>query len=161
MTTEHETVVHLVPTPYRGTVDRRKAGAGIVGGLVIVGGAVLRVINGGQSELSFFGALLAAVVVVAVVVLYGYMRFKNATVFVSGSDIGITNAFRIRKKLDSSEVVSLRKTVELEYGRSVGVLLIVTRDPKRVLRFKGGDRLQPGGIDRIAGEIAVPVEGSW
>jgi hypothetical protein len=161
MSTGHETVVHLVPTPYRSTVDRRKAAAGIVGGLVIVGGTVLRVINGGQSELSFFGALLLAVMILALLVLYGYMRFKNATVFVSATEIGITNAFGMRTKVDSTEVESLRKTLEPEYGRMVGVLLIVTKDPKRVLRFKGGDRLQPGGIDRIASEIGVPIQGAW
>ena len=161
MASEPETVVHLARDPYRGNVDRRKAAAGIVGGLVLVGAAAVRVINGGQTEQSFFGDLLLGVVIVALVVVFSYMWFKNRTVFVSGSEIGITNAFGMRTKVDSREVVSLRKTVELQYGRTIGVLLIVTKDPKRVLRFKGGDRLQPGGIDRIAGEIGVPVQGSW
>src|SRR5260221_2844390 len=106
---------------------------------------------------------MLVVLVVGLVVLYVYMRLWNASLYVRGAHIGVTNAFGIGSEVPTREVVCLRRTAVGSPGRtkSVGVLLVVTRDPKQLLRFYGADRLEEGGVDRVAAAIQAPLEGSW
>lgn len=57
----------------------------------------------------------------------------------------------------------LHRTAEVWTGERLprGVLFIVTKDRKKSLRFGGGDRLESGGLERIAAQVGVPIEGSW
>jgi hypothetical protein len=158
-----EIILHLVWTPYRGNVGRKPAVAGLVGGASIVAAGVLRVLYGGQSGWTFLMAILAGLVIVGLVVLYGYLRFWNATVFLAGDRIGVTNALGLRHSVAIREVDSLLRKTErpTQRERPIGILVIVTKDPKRSVRFAGGNRLEPGGIERIAERIHVPIQGSW
>jgi len=107
--------------------------------------------------------VLIALFIVGMLVLYGYLRFWNASVFMREGEVGVTNWLGMTRSVPANSVDHFRRTAEVWTGESKprGVLFIVTKDPKRSLHFGGGDRLEPGGLERIAQRIGVPIEGSW
>jgi len=68
-----------------------------------------------------------------------------------------------RREIAAETVERFTKEYEDPYGtnRPIAVLRVVTRDPKRALRIRGANGLEPGGIERIASAIRIPVEGAW
>src|SRR5690242_10332755 len=103
-------VVHLVPTPRRSdsTTVRIAAGA-VFGVLVLLLAAFARVATGGQDPRTLVIGLVLALITIGLVVAYGYLRFYNATVFVVGDKVGVTNAIRLRTQVPINRVVRLRK----------------------------------------------------
>ncbi len=96
-------IVHLVSAPMKpGSVDRRLMASGTFVGLAVVGAAVFRVINGGQGVASFLASLLVAAFGIWLLFVYAWMRVRNATLYVRGNRIGITNALGIRRELPTS-----------------------------------------------------------
>jgi len=140
----------------------RVAAAGAVGGLLFVVAAIARVAAGGQSAWSFLLAMALAVLIFALLLGYAYMRQANATIFIHGGRVGFTNAIRLQKSLPIEDVDRFQRTVELDQAKQpVCVLLIVSKDNRRVLRFSGANRLEDGGVERIASEVGVSIVGSW
>lgn len=156
-------MIHLVPTPRRpSSIDRRVAMGGVVAGSAFVVAALVRIATGGQDPRTFLLAVACAVLIVGGVFLYGYLRLWNATVFCDGVRIGVTNALGLPASLRISDVDHLEKVIETDSaGKPVAALLIMSKGKKRVLRFKGADRLQPGGLESIASEVGVQINGSW
>jgi hypothetical protein len=136
---------------------------GLVGAFSIVLAGVLRVFYGGQNLSGFLAAILAGVAMFMLFILYTDLRFRNATVYLTAGRVGITDAFGFRHEVSAAEVDRLIKTVESPNKRrdSEAVLLIVTKQRRRVLRFSRADRLEAGGVEQVAAAIGVPVEGSW
>jgi hypothetical protein len=157
-------VLHLTNTPpnfWKGRVDTRLALSGIVGGLIVVIGAAVREALTGGGQL--FAELLIAAAIIALLFLYGYMRLWNASVFMRSGRIGVTNWLGLSRSVPVESVDHFHRTAEVWTGEQLprGVLFIVTKDRRTSLRFGGGDRLEPGGLERIAARIGVPIEGSW
>lgn len=157
-------IIHLVNTPnfWKGRrTDTRRAAYGAIGGLVLVIGAALREALTGTGDV--LADLLIAVAILGLLVLYAYMRLWNATVFVRGGRVGTTNWLGISRSVPAESVDHLHRTAEVWTGEQLprGVLYIVTTSPKKSLRFGGGDRLEPGGLERLAAKIGVVIEGSW
>src|SRR5207248_8711570 len=134
---------------------------GVVGGLVIVIGAAVRQAMTGEGQL--FVDFLVALAIVGLLFVYAYMRLWNATVFVRDDKVGVTDWLGLSRSVPKVSVDHFRRTAEVWTGERLprGVLFIVTRDRKRSLRFGGGDRLEPGGLERIAERVGAPIEGSW
>lgn len=160
---DDELVLHLVDTPnfWKGRVDRRLGVSGAVGGLVIVIAAAVRAASTGDGQL--FADILVGSAIFGLVVLYGYMRRWNATVFIKSGRVGTTNWLGLSRSVPASSVDHFHRTAELWTGEKLprGVLFIVTTDGRSSLRFAGGDRLEPGGLERIAAKIGVSIQGSW
>jgi hypothetical protein len=156
-------IVHLVNARMKpGSVDRRLMASGTFVGLAVVGAAVLRVINGGQGVASFLASLLVAAFGIWLLFVYAWMRVRNATLYVTEDRIGITNALGIRREIPISMVDHLRiSAANTKVPTPLGVLQIVAKDPTKTIRFRGGDRLEPGGIERVARAVNVALEGSW
>jgi hypothetical protein len=135
----------------------------LIGGLSVVLAGVLRVIYGGQDPTGFAVAVLAGFVMFGLFIGYWLLRFRNATVYFRDGRVGLTDAFGLRHELSAADVGQIIKKVENPYKNreSVAVLLIFSKRGKRVLRFTRADRLEPGGVERLAAAIGVPVEGSW
>jgi hypothetical protein len=130
--------------------------------LVLVLAAVVRVATGGQDPRTFLLAIGVAIVVIAGLVGYGYLRLWNATVYCRNGRIGVTNAFGLKTEVAVNDVDKLKRAVK---GDAAGIpdptLEIVLRDRRRVVRFTGADRLEPGGLERVASKCGLPIEGSW
>lgn len=164
MASGDDVVVHLVVSRLpAGSYDPKFFAPYVVGGLAVVGVGVLRVLFGGQDAVAFVSAVLLAAVIVGFVVLYGYLRFWNATVYLHRDHVGTTNAFGLRRAVHVRDVDYLLLTQEPKKGmaRLIGVLQIVTKNRNNTIRFSGGERLEPGGIERLAAAIGVPIQGSW
>ena len=157
-------VLHLARSRTKsGGVDRRIV-ASIIGGVVLVLAALFRVLAGSQSAQSLEVDFVIALVVLGAVVLYAVLQFRNTSVYVKGGRIGITNALGIGRDVAVSEVIRLSKASEdpaYRGGKPVNVLVIVTSNPRHVLRLRGADQLDNGGADRLASAINVPLDGSW
>jgi len=136
---------------------------GLIGGLSVVVAGVLRVIYGGQDPAGFAAAVLAGIGIFGLFIAYWLLRFRNATVYVRDGRVGLTDAFGLRHEVPTADVERMVKKVETPYTNRdrVAVLLIVSKRGKHVLRFTRADRLEPGGIERLAAAIGVQVEGSW
>ena len=162
-TNDRELTVHLVSTPnfWKGRVDSRLAVSGLIGGFIIVMGAALREALAGGSQV--LAGILGAAAVIGLLFFYGYMRLWNATVFVRRGNVGVTNWFGFSRPVPAVSVDHFHRTAEIWTGEKLprGVLVIVTKDRKRPLRFGGGDRLEPRGLERLAGMIGVSIQGSW
>ena len=162
-----DVVIHLVPASRRNAVIRRRINfasvAGLVGGLSVVLAGVLRVIYGGQNVSGFLLAIGLGFVMFGAFIAYSLLRLRNATVYFREGRVGITDPLGFRRELPAAEVDRLVKTVETprKSRESVAVLLIVSKTPKRVLRFDRADGLEPNGVERLAAAIGVSVEGSW
>jgi len=156
-------IIHLVSTPnfWKGRTDTRRAAYAAFGGLILVIGAAVREALTGTGYV--LADLVIAVAILGLLVLYAYMRLWNATIFVRGGRVGTTNWLGISRSVPAKSVDHLHRTAEVWTGEKLprGVLYIVTRSPKRSLRFGGGDRLEPGGLERLAAKIGVAIEGSW
>jgi len=161
--TDRALVVHLVNTPdfLKGRINPKFALGGIVGGLALVIAAALREAVTGEGNLLV--EILVAAGIVGLLVLYGYLRLWNATVFIHGGKVGVTNWLGLSQTVPIASVDHLRRTAELWTGERLprGVLFIVTKDRRHSLRFGGGDRLEPGGLEGIAARVGVPIEGLW
>jgi hypothetical protein len=156
-------VIHLINTPnfWKGRIDTRLALAGVVGGLIVVIGAAVRAAVTGEGQL--FADILVGAAIFGLVVLYGYLRHWNATVFIKSGRVGITNWLGLSRSVPASSVDHFHRTAEVWTGEKLprGLLLIVTKDRRSSLRFAGGDRLEPGGLERVAAMIGVSIQGSW
>jgi hypothetical protein len=157
-------VIHLRKTPsnfWKGRVDTRLAMSGVVAGLIILLGAAARAAVNGNAQ--FLASILVGVALFGLVVLYGYMRHSNATVFLRSGHVGVTNWLGLSRSVLAGSVDHFHRTAEVWSGEKLprGVLFIVPKDRRRTLRFAGGDRLEPGGLERIAARIGVPIQGSW
>jgi len=156
-------IVQLVNTPnfWKGRVNTSLAMSGILAGTVgILGAAARFAVSGGGH---FFAPMLLAAGTIGLLVLYGYLRFWNATVFVRRGRVGVTNWLGLSRSVPVDAVDHLHRTAEVRTGeqRPRGVLFIATKNPRQSLRFAGGDRLEPGGLERVATAIGVPIEGTW
>lgn len=160
---DNESVLHLTNTPdfWKGRIDTRRATSGAIGGLVVLLAAAARVAFTGDGQL--LADILVGVALFGLVVLYGYLRHWNATVFIRAGRVGITNWLGLSRSVPAESVDHFHRTAEVWTGekRPRGLLFIVTKDPRSSLRFAGGDRLEPGGLERIAARIGVPIQGSW
>jgi hypothetical protein len=160
---ENALVVHLIDAPdfWKGRVDTRVVLPSVVGGLVIVTAAALREALSGGGQ--FLASVLVGVALVGLLFFYGYMRLWNATVFFRGGKLGITNWLGFSRSVPASSVDHFHRMAEVWTGETLprGVLFIVTKDRKRSLRFAGGDRLEPGGLERLAANVGVSIQGSW
>ena len=84
--------------------------------------------------------------------------------YVKGGRIGITNALGIGHDVQVSDVLRLSKVSEAPSyrgGKPVNVLLIITRNPRHVLRLRGADQLEDRGAERLATALNVPIDGAW
>ena len=124
---------------------------------------VLRVIYGGQDAADFAVAVGAGFLMFGMVVGYGYLRFRNATVYVRNGMVGYTDGLGLRHEIPVADVDRMVKRVETPHRNRepVAALLIVSKGGKRVLRFVRADRLELGGVERLAAAIGVPIEGLW
>jgi hypothetical protein len=163
VTAEDSLIVHLVNAPMRpGTLNRRVMVSATVAGLAAVAAAVLRVLGGGQSLAFLLTSLLAALLIVCLLFLYALLRVRNAALYVRGDRIGISNALGIRNEIPIAMLDHIRKDVVASAGLApTPALLIVTKDPKKTLTFRGADRLESGGIDRVASLLNQQIQGSW
>jgi hypothetical protein len=161
--TDNALVVHLVNVPnfWKGRTDPKLAVGGIVAGLAVIVGAAMREATTGEGNL--LAEVLVAVAIVGLLVLYGYLRLWNATLFVRKGEVGVTNWLGLSRTVRVESVDHFRRTAEVWTGERLprGVLFIVTKDRKHSIRFGGGDRLEPGGLERIAATVGAPIEGSW
>ena len=166
LTNQVDVVVHLTPGRWHARPgDRAWIVSGLVGGSVLVFGAVVRVISGGQDAATFALALAVGVLVVAALFGYAELRLRNATVYIKGERVGVTSAFGTRSEValsavDHLERVTLSPAVSGR-GQVSNVLRIVTRDGRSALAFDGGDRLDRGGLERLREKIGVPITGTW
>jgi len=129
---------------------------------VFVVAAVVRVATGGQDPRTFLLAVGAAIVIIAGLVGYGYLRLWNATVYCKNGRLGLTNAFALKSEVAVEDVDTIKRTFGADAaGKPVPALEIVLKGSNRILRFTGADRLEPGGIERIGSECGIPIEGSW
>jgi hypothetical protein len=138
----------------------------VVAGLVFVVAALARVQAGGQDVRAFALAIVLGIVIIGGVAGYAYLWRRNSAVFVANGRVGITNAFNMRFGVPASEVDHLERAVEEKRGRRgmsirIPVVLIVTKDRRHPLRFRAADSLEPGGLERIAAILGVPIWGSW
>jgi hypothetical protein len=162
-----DVVIHMAHTSRNSNKTPRRVNpasvVGLIGGLSVVFAGVLRVIYGGQDPTGFTLAVLAGFVMFGLFIGYWLLRFRNATVYFRDGRVGLTDAFGLRRDLPAADVGHIIRKVETPYKNreSVAVLLIVSKRGKRVLRFTRADRLEPGGVERLAAAIGVPVEGSW
>jgi hypothetical protein len=156
-------VVHLVNTPnfWKGRADTKVALGGVVSGFVIVMGAAIRQAVTGEEQL--LADVLFAVAIIGLLFLYAYLRLWNATVFVRGGKVGVTNWLGLSRSVAIGSVDHFRRSAEVWTGERLprGVLFIVTKDRRHSLRFGGADRAEPGGLERIAPTVGAPIEGSW
>ncbi len=161
--TDDVLIVHLVNTPsfWKGRVDSKLSSGAVVGGLVVVIAAAAREALTGEGQLLF--DILVAIAIVALLFVYAYMRRWNATVFVRKGRVGVTNWLGLSRHVPLESVDHFHRTAEVWTGEKLprGVLFIVTKDRKASLRFGGGDRLEPGGLERVAAKVGAPIEGSW
>jgi hypothetical protein len=161
--TDDALVVHLVNVPnfWKGRTDPKLAVGGIVAGLAVIVGAAMREATTGEGNL--LTEVLVAVAIVGLLVSYGYLRLWNATLFVRSGKVGVTNWLGLSRTARVESVDHFRRTAEVWTGERLprGVLFIVTKDRKHSIRFGGGDRLEPGGLERIAAMVGAPIEGWW
>jgi len=156
-------IVHLVNTPkfWRGRVDPKISLGGVVGGLVLVIAAAVReaLTGGGQLLVDF----LIAVAIVGSLFVYAYLRLWNATFLGREGRVDVKNWLGFGRSVPTKSVDHFHRTAEVWTGERLprGVLFIVTKDRKHSVRFGGGDRLEPGGLERIAAMVGAPIEGSW
>lgn len=162
-TADNVLVVHLVNVPdfWKGRTDPKLATGGIAAGLVLVVAAALREAITGKGNL--LAEILIAAAIVGSLVLYGYLRLWNTTVFVRGGKVGVTDWLSFSRTVPVESVDHFHRTAEVWTRERLprGVLFIVTKDRKHSIRFGGGDRLEPGGLERIAAIVGAPIEGSW
>jgi len=133
-----------------------------LGGSLLVVAALARVATGGQDPRTLLLALGLAILIVGSLVGYGYLRQWNATVFYANGRLGMTNAFGVKAEIPIGDVAQLKKLVETDSaGKPVATLAVVSKEGKYAFRFRGADRLEREGLDRIIAELGLPVDGSW
>jgi hypothetical protein len=155
-------VVHLTNEPmHPGSIDRRLMAWGLLVGLITVAAGFMRVIAGGQSQAGLMTAAVVGVIVLCLLFLYAWLRRRNATLYVRGDRLGVTNWLGIRQELPIS-IVDYMQIVPSTPKVPVPprILLIVAKDPRRTIQFSGGDRLEAGGIERVSSLSGVQLKPS-
>lgn len=160
-----EIIVHLIPSPYRvRSSDRTWIIGGLIGGGVLIIGAVVRVVVGGQDAATLGIALLVGALVIASLFGYARLRLKNATVYVKDDRVGITNALGFRDEIRIATVNHLERATVATGSRGlarINVLRIVASDGRRSLVFSGADRLDRGQLGLLRERLGVPISGTW
>jgi hypothetical protein len=106
---------------------------------------------------------IVAVAIIAWVLMYSQLRLSNATVYVKGDRIGVTNALRIRRELQIADVgyLQLCSLAMNDAARPLGMFLVITQKGRCRLRFYGADALRRGGIDEVSALSGLELRGSW
>src|SRR5487761_594494 len=154
-----QVVVHLTNAPMQArSIDRRLMIFGVFVGLITVSAAITRVIVGGQSAASLIAAALVAAMVICLLFLYAWMRRRNATLYVREDRIGVTNWLGMRTEVPASAVDYLQiMSSAQKMAAPSRTLRIVAKDRRSPVQFIGSDRLEEGGIERVARLIGVPL----
>ncbi len=154
-------VLRLSRGPARGqALDMRRFAAAMFAGLVIVVGAVYRVMSGGQAPTSLLIAVILAAAIILALFVYAWLRRRNASVFLDRGVIGVTNALGFRRQVP----VTVVDRIELgtpATPNSSPTLMIVCRDRGGAITFRGADRLDQVGIRRLADVAGLPLRGSF
>ena len=151
-------VLHLTSPPSNNPArDQRRFAAAVAAGVVLVAGAILRVASGGQTMSSLFVALLLAVAIILLLFAYAWLRIHNASVFFDNGRIGVTNALGIRRDVPVTSVDHIQVTTPIGPNFS-STLVIVRREGRGVIKFRGADRLNAIEIQRLAEIAGIPLQ---
>src|SRR5260370_10079168 len=126
--TDDQLGIHLSKTPsnfWKGRVDARLAISSVVAGLIVLLGAAARAAVNGDAQ--FLASILVGVAIFGLVVLYGYLRHRNASVFLRNGNVGVTNWLGLSRSVPVESIDHLHRTAEIWTGEKLprGVLLIV------------------------------------
>ncbi len=101
----------------------------------------------------------------AAVVFYAYYRLRqaNATLFVRGDRIGLTNSLGMHKEVAVGDVAAIVMcSVSLPQRRqALPLLLAVSKSGRSVFTLSGADELGATGIRRLASVAGLELLGSW
>jgi hypothetical protein len=140
--------------------DPRRFAAAMFAGLVIVVGAVYRVMTGGQAPTSLLVAVTLAAAIILALFVYAWLRRRNASVFFDRGMIGVTNALGFRQQVPTTVVDRIELGTPATPNSSA-TLLIVRRDRGGAIKFRGADRLDQAEIRRLAEVAGLPLRGSF
>jgi hypothetical protein len=133
----------------------------IVAGVVAAGVALRLLLGaGGPGDLAVFVAGMSALALI--MLSYARLRFANAGVYLSAGRIGVIGALGGRIGVDLANVDHLQMcTISPATGRSYGLLLIVDRSGRALLRLSVAELIPAEGLTELSAQAGLPLLGSW
>lgn len=124
----------------------------LVGAGIVIGGPVT------DNLAYFFGAVAAAILVLFV---YGRLRFANAGLFLSGGRVGVIDFLGRRTGVEASSVDRFQLgTLATQRGRHFGVLLLIDRSGRSLLRLNVVELIPPEDLVAFSQRSGIPIQGS-